>query len=288
MHAITGRIPYLIIRLIQAFGVGRETKILNIMQEIEVSIGHFPLLFTTIDLIPLMVWRVHNNRKYTHFSALIGLALTAIMISAIVGGIFEGIYWWDARNGSFSKQDKVLSLRQLTTVAPFDVNYILMFNLLRIIYEKRRQEKVGNTCKKLRFRWLSISPTADFSKLSAEGLTFLFITLAPTFVTTLYKVILASFHLVPTPQDPSAYPLPMELFYATPRSNGLFYTLQLTMEVISLTAYAFFDVRKIYGLEGQWGWSTGVPRGRGPRESVQQETSQAADQNELEASRSSP
>ncbi|KAH8928368.1 hypothetical protein BT69DRAFT_562038 [Atractiella rhizophila] len=113
------------------------------------------------------------------------------------------------------------------------------------------------TGKQFRFRWMSISPEADFSKLSTRSLQFSALILGPMFVTTLYKLIIAPFYIVPTPQESSAYPLAMETFSATPRSNGLFYTLQFTMESIALLAYGIFDVRDIFGLQGRWGWKVG-------------------------------
>ncbi|KAH8928367.1 hypothetical protein BT69DRAFT_562036 [Atractiella rhizophila] len=74
VHIIIGRLPYFCLRIIQASGVGRDTKVINIMQEVEVSIGHFTLLYTAVDVLPILVGQLHG-KKHAQFAGLLGLVM---------------------------------------------------------------------------------------------------------------------------------------------------------------------------------------------------------------------
>ncbi|KAH8928369.1 hypothetical protein BT69DRAFT_1329682 [Atractiella rhizophila] len=281
-----GRFPFLALRIVQAAGIGRNNKSINIMQEIEVSIGHFPFIYTVVDLLPILVGRLHGKR-YTRLAKLVVFGLSNLLLGATATGILEGTWWQSARNGSFSKQDLVILLRQITNILPFVVCCILVDALLRVIRERQHYFRTG---KKMGWIWwpLNVSRGTDFGKISSDSLWFAACILVPEFVTTLYKVIIADFHLVPTPQDPASYPLPVQLFSATPRSNGLFYTLQLLMDCCALVPYAIFDVRKIYGLEGRWGWKVGKPETAAEQQETEGTRVEERDGNELDTLRPRP
>ncbi|KAH8920320.1 hypothetical protein BT69DRAFT_1336534 [Atractiella rhizophila] len=255
MHGTIGRLPFLVLHLIQAFGEGRNTKAISIIKEGQIIIGHFTLIYAAIDCLVPLIQQAYG-KKYLLTAQLLVAAFVWTLLGATVTGAIQSFFWWDGREGDFRRQRTVLALRLVSTVIPLVIVAVLFFGYLLFALERRHWLRTGN---KRPFRWLTFGPTADYSKISKESLIFPFAILVPMLPLVLYRVIVAHFVLVPTPQDPSAYPLPMTLFYSTVRSRALFYTFQLAMECIAMLPFAFYDLRKIYDLDGKWGWKVSSP-----------------------------
>ncbi|KAH8917015.1 hypothetical protein BT69DRAFT_706829 [Atractiella rhizophila] len=180
----------------------------------------------------------------------------------LVLGIISVFFWWDARSGDLGRQRTVHKLRFLAASIPWTIVSTFFTTLLFFYFERSYCLRTGKPRLFNLARYFG--PDADYSMISKEYLLFPLIVTFALSVLTFYKLVIFVLVLVPTPQDASAYPLPMELFYSTVRSRTLFYILQLLMECIAISAFAFFDLRRIYGLGGHYGIEFKRPEKRNP------------------------